>query len=80
MKRKYNIVFEKDVIVINLLGISFLVLLGMINTIFDNHSVLMIIFNLLMVVAACIYSYRKLNRYMGVDVITSIRNKIGIKK
>jgi len=79
MKRRYGIVFEKDVIVINLLGSAFLILLVLINRLFTNFDFLHIIINSIMILAVCIYSYKNLNRYMGIDMISIIRNKIKSK-
>lgn len=76
MKWKYNIVYEKDVIIINILGSSFLILLVVINRVLVNSNLLLVVSNIVMTMAVCIYSYRNLDNYMGVDIISTIRNKI----
>lgn len=76
MKWKYNIVYEKDVVLINVLGIVFLVLLVLTNSVFTMSLQLMIVTNTVMTVAICIYSYRHLNKYMDIDLKSLIRSKI----
>ena len=79
MKRKYNIVFENDVIVINLLGTLFLIFVVLINTIFSIGDYLLIILNIVLIVAVCVYTLKKINNYMGINIIQLIKNRIKLK-
>lgn len=76
MKWRYNIVYEKDVILINMLGIAFLILLVLINSVFSVPEYLKLFVNFVMILAAFFYSYRNLNKYMDVKILSFIRNKV----
>ena len=79
MKRKYNIVFEKDVLAINFFGTILLILVVLINSFLGFDSSLLIVFNAILIVVVCVYSYNKLNKYMGVNIIQLIKSRIDHK-
>ena len=76
MKVKYNIVFENDVIVINVLGTAFLVFVVLINSFLGNANVLSMVINALMIISVFLYSYKSLNKYLGVNLLTIVKDRI----
>lgn len=76
MKWKYNIVYERDVILMNLFGILFLIFLVLINSVFSISFELMIVINVIMIITVYIYSYMHLNKYMDLNIKSFICRKI----
>ena len=74
MKWKYNIIYEKDVVLMNFWGVSFLILMVILNDYFPVQMSVIILINTIMIAVVFYYSYRNINRY--IDITSIIRNKI----